>query len=372
MKVLYGTMLLTFIIAYLSGRRLSPSNNPPYYERPQLWGYIGVAVIMSLVSGLRSYYVDTQAYMANFANLDYADPLMPRLWEIITENRDFGFGLLSQLLRQITDDPQILIFTCALITNLLFVKVFFDYAEPFELAIFLYMATDIYLSSMNGMRQYMASAIVFAGIKWLIEGKWQKFFLVVLLAATIHQSAIIMIPIYFLVRQPAWKKVTVTATVAGVAGFFALPYIFPQIEDFLGENDLTKLYADNILNSDFGSGANYLWAIVALVPVVLAFISRHRLHQRWPGIDIIVNMSILNVFFYLIGTYSVIFARLNYYTLPFSVLLICFLATHAYERRTEKIFRFCVVALYFIYFWFWSSIKMNFIYKSDFLGIVIS
>lgn len=372
MKVLFGTMLVTCIIAYLSGRSLVPSNTPPYYERPRLWGYFAVALIFSFVSGLRSYYVDTQTYMALFSRLQYTEHLFPRLWEIITTTRDFGFNILSQLLRQITAEPQILIFTCALITNMLFIKVFYEFAEPFEMAVFLYMASDIYLSSMNGMRQYLASAIVFSGLKWLLYGDWKRFFPLVLFASTFHRSALIMFPIYFLVRLPSWRPVTVTLSLAGTAAFFALPYIIPQIKDWLGENDLTRLYVNQLSSAKFGSGANYLWAIVAIVPVILAFSARHRLHEKWPQIDVIVNMSVLNVFFYFIGTYSVLFARFNYYTLPFSVLLICFLATHAYEERTERLFKIAVTVLYLVYFWYWSGVKMNFVYKSSLLGIVIS
>src|SRR5690606_31318416 len=110
---------------------------------------------------------------------------------------DFGFNLFQLLLQQLSRDPQVLIFTTALITNLLIVYVFSQYSRMFEIAIYVFITSGMYITSMNGIRQYMAAAIVFTATRYIMDGNWKKFILISLLAGTIHNTALMMIPIYF-------------------------------------------------------------------------------------------------------------------------------------------------------------------------------
>ena len=77
-----------------------------------------------------------------------------------------------------------------------------------ELSLFVYIASGIYTVSMNGIRQSLAAAIIFAATKYILDGNFKKFLLVILLASTIHQTALIFIPIYFIVRRKAWTRDT--------------------------------------------------------------------------------------------------------------------------------------------------------------------
>ena len=53
-------------------------------------------------------------------------------------------------------------------------------------------------ASLNIVRQYVAVAIVFWGIKFIFENKFWKYLCVVLVAMTIHRSAFIVLPFYFM------------------------------------------------------------------------------------------------------------------------------------------------------------------------------
>ena len=59
---------------------------------------------------------------------------------------------------------------------------------------------------MNGMRQCLAAAILFIFNDLIVKGKFKLYLGVVLIVSTIHASALIMIPVYFIVRQDAWSK----------------------------------------------------------------------------------------------------------------------------------------------------------------------
>ena len=107
-----------------------------------------------------------------------------------------------------SNDPQLLIFTTALITNVLIVITLYKYSRMIELSLFVFIASGMYTVSMNGIRQSLAAAIIFAATKYILDGNFKKFLLVILLASTIHQTALIFIPIYFIVRRKAWTRDT--------------------------------------------------------------------------------------------------------------------------------------------------------------------
>ena len=58
---------------------------------------------------------------------------------------DFGFNIFQLFLQQISNDPQLLIFTTALITNLLIVIILYKYSRMIELSLFVYIASGMYL-----------------------------------------------------------------------------------------------------------------------------------------------------------------------------------------------------------------------------------
>ena len=80
---------------------------------------------------------------------------------VIKEQDDIGFGILQMVLQSISKDPQLLIFTTALITNTLIVIVLYNYSRFVELSLFVYITGGLFIVSMNGIRQVLAAAIAF-------------------------------------------------------------------------------------------------------------------------------------------------------------------------------------------------------------------
>src|SRR5690606_40042452 len=127
-----------------------------------------------LVSGLRSNIGDTPFYMYSYV---LADPSLAGF----SFAGDFGFRALQIVLKKLTPDPQALIFITALATNVLIAIGLYRYSRLIEVSLFLYITTGMFTVSMNGIRQYLAAAILFAGTHWLIRGDWKKYFPLVLL-----------------------------------------------------------------------------------------------------------------------------------------------------------------------------------------------
>ena len=45
-----------------------------------------------------------------------------------------------------------------------------------ELSLYVYIASGMYLVSMNGVRQYLTAAIIFTATKYILDGNWKDIF----------------------------------------------------------------------------------------------------------------------------------------------------------------------------------------------------
>ncbi|PYZ95072.1 capsular biosynthesis protein [Salipaludibacillus keqinensis] len=306
-----------------------------------------------LVSGLRRNIGDTYVYRQMFESNKIT-------LNFVMEGKDRGFGVLQLILQQYTNDGQVLIFISAFITLSLIVGVLYKYSRLFELSLYVFIASGMFLVSMNGMRQYIAAAIIFAGTKFILDGHFFKFTALVLLASTFHQSALVLLPIYFLVRREAWSW--------GTMGFLLLAVI-----SVAGYHQISELLFSAISDTQYGGysefeegGANVLRVAVSSAPLILAFIGRHRLRELFPKSDYIVNLSMLCAVFMLISTQNWIFARFAIYFDLFNLILLSWVVK-IFPRKEQTFVYYMIVLLYLGFFIYEYIITLNIQYRSDYI-----
>ena len=90
----------------------------------------------------------------------------------------------------------------------------------------LFVCLHFFAHDMNLIRQSLAATIVFCGYKYLKNGKFFRFLIITLIAASFHVSAIVAIPVFFIVRLPLNKiTISVTSILALIIIFAAKPII---------------------------------------------------------------------------------------------------------------------------------------------------
>ncbi|MEH6947946.1 EpsG family protein [Bacillus sp. JJ634] len=355
MTILWINLAIVFLFSFFSRYFATPSfaTGIGFYSKPNKMLVFGVMVCLVVISGLRENIGDTFFYIYLFEINDFT-------WEYIISQKDYGFGVLQMILKNYSDDPQILIFSTALITNVLIILVLYNYSRIFELSTFVYITGGLHLVSMNGIRQVMAAAICFAATKYLFNGNFIKYSALVLLASTIHLSALILLPIYFLVRVKAWSKSTffiIFLSILIVFGFEMFSSIlFTALED--------TQYSD--YSSFDEGGANIIRVAVSAAPIILAYLGREKLREVFPKSDYIVNMSILGLVFMVISTQSWIFARVSIYFNLYQLILISWII-EAFSKRDQKLMYYSILVLYFIFYYYENVISLNIIYKSELL-----
>jgi transmembrane protein EpsG len=353
MTVMWINFSLAFIFSYFSRYFAKPLNYGTYIKPNKLLTIL-VAATLVLVSGLRNNIGDTFAYMHSYriTNFTFAD---------IDYTGDFGFNILQLLLQKISKDPQLLLFVTAAITNTLIIIVLYKYSRYFEIAVYVYIAAGMFTTSMNGIRQYLAAAIIFTATKYLLNGSFKKYAVIVLLAATIHQSALVLLPIYFIVRREAWSKVTY------------LLIIF-SIFIVMGFNQFSEILFSTIDDTKYGSyknfsegGVNILRIVVNAVPVVIAYMGRHKLKQLWPKSDYIVNMSIISMVFLIIASQNWIFARFNIYFGLYNLILISWVIK-LFKDSQQRLIYYAIILFYLVFFYYEHVMGFGLVYESDYIN----
>ena len=210
---------------------------------------------------------------------------------------------------------------------------------------------------MNGIRQYLASAILFFCFPLIHERKWYIYIPVVLICSTIHKSALLFIILYFIVDQPAWGHTTKWILFIGIALFITYPVSGPMIAKLLGETQYGEY--KNVLVST-GAGANMIRVMVMTVPVVLSYLGRDFLKGKERHYNIIVNFSVINLVFILLATKFWIYARFNMYFSLYMIILITWCVRYMFDERNTKLIYLMCLGLYFVYYYYEMHISLGF------------
>lgn len=361
MKIFY----IIILFLYISCTIVRLSENKINYElgntKPSLVFTLFIIIILSIVSGLRWGIGDTSAYI--------------NLYEIISEGNynmsdsayEVGFIYFFKVLMLISSDPQFMIFITSIIFNTFMILTLRQYSSYFEMEIFLFLTTGIYISSMNGIRQWMVISILFYSTRYIIDGKQYRYFIIVALMSLIHTSAIIMIPVYYVVKKEAWSKSTIILILTSLVILLGFSEIVPALFSVLGDSGLGE-YSGH-LNINQG-GASIIRVLILFVPVFLSYIYKNDLKKNVNGADVFINMSLLAFITMCMAMYNWIFARIGMYFEVYNLILIPYILRYGMKDiKFKNLVYYCCIVLYFLLFYVDLDVIQNIQYYSKYLNI---
>jgi len=282
----------------------------------------------------------------------------------IANKSEPGFLYYQEAIRLIGTHPQVFLFISSLLTISLILYTTYKYVDGSIYAIFLFVTIGFYVTSMNGLRQCLVAAVLFWATKYIIKGKFFRYALIVLIMMSIHSSAIVMIPIYFIVRTKAWSGRIIFFSISfifGIAFFLPLSGFFTNIISSTQYGN----YVD-VFSGDISNGANLFRILVQSVPVVLGFVFRKKLTEKMANYDIIMNFSLINVLIFMLGFYNWLFIRLAIYFELYNIILIPLILIYCFSERDRIFIKGLAFVLYTIFFLFDVQ---AYVYCSYFLNI---
>ena len=325
-----------------------------------------------LVFALITYYATVRTDVNDsLAYIDIYDIFLEPTWDYIqkiaTDNSsDKGFYILSTLFKMyISTDYHLWFFVISVICSISFIYFFRKYAVSYLDTLFFFFCTTLYFNFFSMMRQWLAISIVLFAFGFLRKGKFIPFMLICILAAQFHNSAYFMIPIYFLVRGEAWKRKQIS-----IIAVFAIAVVF--LSPLLGrlESSTTGWTYDYVAKSmNTNTGSSFIRPIIALIPVVFAFLFRNEIKDK--TVNILINISLLNLLLNILAVFTsglFVIRFSTYFSVFLTILFPYLLNVTLKDNPNIKIIKVGYYVFYFIYYWYQMSYSESWMYGSDILG----
>lgn len=294
------------------------------------------AAILIFVAGFRwKVGTDYTSYVRNYGNY------IAGFWDDLLSLNEPGIKIIAIVSSWIYNDYATMFFVASLFTIGLSVMTISKYSDMFGFSILLFIFTGCWQGSFNGIRQFLAGAILFAGYRYIIDRRFIKYLLIVLIASAVHFSAILMIAIYFITMRRIDLKQILLFAFIGIVLYFSYDLIFGFIENIKGEAVPMMTYMTKKVN--------LLRIAVAFAPVLLFFIIRTKVELTSED-TFYINVLLINAVFMLATSNSAYLARIGIYTNFFTVLALPRLITF-YGERNARIFKIIAIIFYVI-FWY--------------------
>ncbi len=171
--IIYLSMILVLFLVYCVQnvkKRGEYKSETSRVEMMLVFGYI------IFWTGIRDGFVDTYAYISKFNNANLED----LQYLEFTIDSGFGFDILEIVFKTfISDNYHMWLMFLAIITGGCIAVTFRRYSVNFYYTVFLFLASTNFTWLMNGIRQFLAVAIIFACTPLIEKKRWCAYCMIV-------------------------------------------------------------------------------------------------------------------------------------------------------------------------------------------------
>lgn len=363
----------------------NPDNTLEYKANKQYSFFI--FILPFLLIATRTEFIDTSGYLATFNHIPTEWSLFKNYVNSCGEAQLFyGIQMLFKLI--FTSKAQWWIAFLAGIHSVFLLRTLRKYSVDFGLSVYIFVASAMVLSWMcNGLRQFVVVVILFSATDWILENKWLNYLLLVVLMmgigpicsvmgwenrfwllGGIHESVLIMIPVFFCVQGTALNKRLLV-----FVAIMVLLILSGGMEAFMAMIAEETVYGQDLEYVLSDTGTNIVRCLVSFVPVIMVLIKAKEIRSASvpPIIHLCVNMSVVSVVIYAASTVTsgIFVGRLPIYCEVYNLILIPWLINNPY-RSSRKELLAGVYVLYGAYFFYQVGVAWkDSLYVCSFLNI---
>lgn len=360
MSKLLITFALCVLLAYMAQRN---SDYRPIGEK-QPWNVyvLLIIVVFSLFAGLRTGYNDTAHYRKGYQLIETIDVFLNDSENLKWTANPLFYGVTS-LLKTWGVDIQLYFMLFAILDTALLVRFVQRYAPEkyFTFGVFMFFTLGTAVFSLAATKQITAMAIFTLGVPSLLEKKWLRYCLIVLLAGLTHTYAFMLVLLPLFLGKPwhGWTLILVGVTLAVLFTFENTIQGFLELADSYGKH----LAEEEVLDSHTMNPLRV--AVYSVVPALSLIYRRDlEIHMRREH-NLLINMSIFSLMFMLMATMAGanMFGRMATY---FELGTICALPWMVDKLFTGKtrwlVYRVAIVC--FIGFFLYDNKDFSMFYRS--------
>lgn len=324
-------------------------------EVERYYWLFALIVIFPLIwmAGNRSLFGDTTAYKIKFLSMPDSISGIPNYLESI--NKDTGFSLVSCIIKLFVHDNVTLYFLIiAIFHGLSLLFVYRKYSPEYLVSIFLFIASADYISWMfNGIRQFTAVTLIFAATTLILKKKYLPVLLIVLLASTVHQSALLMIPFILIAYGKAWNKKTLLFVLLVLIAILFVGNFTDLLDESLSSTQYSNVVSEYKQMND--EGTNPLRVLVYSIPSIIAFFGRKKIKETGSELlNFCTNMSIISSGMYIISMFTsgIFFGRLPIYFSLYNYILLPWEIKYLFSKDNQKWIWPVMIVAYLLFYYY--------------------
>lgn len=227
---------------------------------------------------------------------------------------EYGFNIYTKVIAYFTNDPKIFFAITAFICLVPAAIFIYRNSRMLWLSVLLYVNLSFFYCTMNYLRQSMAIAFALIAWEFMKKRKFLPFLLIILFAATFHNTVLIMIPIYFIVALK--PKIQVLLLYC-----YGLLWFYISSEGFI--NILTDFFHSEYKNSIFiKEGLSFVYSLIPLIILAFAYIYKDKLMEMNITNKIYINLIYLSAFLMIIMSKHAILERFSYYSYIYVIVFV--------------------------------------------------
>lgn len=321
-----------------------------------------LAIPMIYMAGTRSETLpnvgDTMSYLGMF---QAAPTSLSELFSSFTEDsKDKGFSVFMTLVKAVVGNREIVFFTIiAAVCILCVMAVYRKYSCNFIISAFLFIASGEYIQwTYNGIRQFIPVAILFACIGLILKKKYIPFIILTLILSTIHASALLMIPMVFIVQGRAWNRKTMLLIIAVIIAIASLEQ-FTDLVTGIMENTQYSGEVDQYLSTE---GTSLQRVLVYSIPAILSLILKRRIdRENNPVINLAANMALITALMYLLSAFTsgIFLGRIPIYFSLYNYILLPWLIEHCFTKNSARLIYLVLIGCYLLFYYFQMHVTWN-------------
>ena len=310
------------------------SDNHEKADKIFLW--IG-SFILALLTGLRHPYTgsDTTNYIASFKQFRK----LP--WESVVDKAydyyEVGYRVVMKIIGYITDHENVFFTILALFFAYSLGRYITKNSKNRFMSLMLYFTVGAFYFQITGVRQALAMAILLFSFEYIKQRKLLKFLVIVFIASLFHQSALCIIPMYFL----AYIKMNLISCAAFVFGGGIMCVYSRSLVMFMQAIfDRYESYND----SGFEGGAIFV-VIMYLITIIVSYMFMNSLEKQSEHNVFFFNMTFVSLLLYILRYFVMIAERVGFYYQFAFIILLPNVIESIPDDNTRKTVRTCALIL---------------------------
>lgn len=328
------------------------------------WDWFSAVLLASpyvVWAAFRSGVGDSETYRRTFLEAPSTLAQLPNYLNGISKDKGF-YALLGVIKSFIGNNDEVYFLILAAIQMICLIVVFRKYSCDYWLSMFIFVASTDYISWMyNGIRQFTAVSIIYGATTLMLKKRYVPAILVVLFASTIHGSALLMLPVIFIIQGKALNKKTLLCVAASVLALVFVEQFTNILNNMLTDTQYTNVVSDWQAWQD--DGTNPVRVLVYSIPTILAVIGlKYIREENDPVINFVVNASSVSTALSIIsmGTSGIFMGRLPIYlSLYATSILLPWEIEYMFTKDSAKIVKILTIMGYIAFFYYQMHFTWN-------------